>query len=598
MIASLGIYTGHNSTAALVIDGSVVAAASEERFTGTKNFMGYPREAIAYCLGTANIQMPAVSLVAIPHLIGSPKLQDGATQAHQISRHLSALHQMTSGLRNLLGPLQYRSTALRRLSDLMYSGANRTIGRFANVRFRDEVASNLGIPPSRVRAYDHHSSHAGAYFASPFNRERALVMVLDGEGDNFSASVFVADGGRLDVIARSPRRASLGLFYAYVTVFLGMKANEHEYKVMGLAPYAKDEDVERVLARLRGIIYPDPSNPLVFRSRFNTWDTLHFLDDQFRRTRFDHLAGAAQRLVEELVVDWVNEAVARTGIRTVVLAGGVFMNVKVNKLLMESPSIERLWAMPSAGDESSPIGAAYLASRDLGVRDFAPITNVYWGPSFSSSEVENALTQTGAFGRYLVTRHEDINTEVARHLSAGRIVARFRGRMEFGARALGNRSILAHPGNPDVIRVINEQVKNRDFWMPFAPSILDEWVDRYVAGTVKTPSPHMMIGFESTALARIHLRAALHPYDLTMRPQMVSREDAPDYHDLLSKFATLTGTGGILNTSFNIHGKPIVMSPRDALTAFANSGLQALALEDFLVMKAVVSSGTLGVDLS
>jgi carbamoyltransferase len=355
--------------------------------------------------------------------------------------------------------------------------------------------------------------------------------------------------------------------------------------VMGLAPYAKDEDVERVLTKLRGTIYPDPSNPLVFRSRFNTWDTLHFLDDQFRRTRFDHLAGAAQRLVEELVVDWVNEAVARTGIRTVVLAGGVFMNVKVNKLLMESPSIERLWAMPSAGDESSPIGAAYLASRELGVRDFAPISNVYWGPSFSSSDVENALTETGAFGRYAVTRHEDINAEVARLLAAGSIVARFRGRMEFGARALGNRSILAHPGNPDVIRVINEQVKNRDFWMPFAPSILAEWVDRYVAGTVKTPSPHMMVGFESTNLARTHLRAALHPYDLTMRPQMVTRRDAPDYHDLLTKFASLAGTGGVLNTSFNIHGKPIVMSPRDALAAFAHCGLQVMALEDYLVTK-------------
>ena len=364
-----------------------------------------------------------------------------------------------------------------------------------------------------------------------------------------------------------------------------MRHNEHEYKVMGLAPYAKDEDVERVLARLRGIIYPDPANPLVFRSRFNTWDTLHFLDDQFQRTRFDHLAGAAQRLVEELVVNWVNEAVARTGIRTVVLAGGVFMNVKVNKLLMESPSIDRLWVMPSAGDESSPIGAALLASHGLGVRDFAPITNVYWGPEYSSSEVEKALSETGAPDRYAVTRHADINAEVARFLASGGIVARFRGRMEFGARALGNRSILAHPGNPDVIRIINEQVKNRDFWMPFAPSILTEWVERYVAGCVKTPSPHMMVGFESTPLARTHLRAALHPYDLTMRPQMVTQQDAPDYHDLLTKFSSMSGLGGVLNTSFNIHGKPIVMSPRDALTAFADSGLQALALEDFVVMK-------------
>ena len=259
---------------------------------------------------------------------------------------------------------------------------------------------------------------------------------------------------------------------------------------MGLARYAKDEDVERALARLRGFFYPDPSNPLVFRSRFNTRDTLHSLDNQLRRTQFDHLAGAAQRLVEQLVVEWVNEVVARTSIRTVVRADVVFMNEKVNRLLEQCPSIERLSAMPSAGDESSRIGAAFLASQELGERNFASITNVYWGPSSTSSEVENALKETSAFRRYVVTRHDDIHSEVSRLLSAGGIVARFRGRMEFGACALGNRSILARPSNCHVIHIINEQMKTRDFWMPFAPPILGEWVDRFLAGTVKTPSPH------------------------------------------------------------------------------------------------------------
>ena len=585
LTTTLGIHAGHNATAALISNGSIIAVASEERFTGVKNFTGYPHEAISYCLSTADIRSSNVDIVAIPHRSGSPGIVDSSIFTRQSSRYLSALQYLTGRFRKVVGPLQYRSATFRHLSDLLYTGAVFSFGHLANADYRTAVARNLGISPSRVRSYDHHLAHAGSYFASPFNGEKAIIMVLDAEGDNHSSSVFVADKGRLEVIARSPRRASIGCFYGFVTIFLGMKGREHEYKVMGLAPYAKDEDVERVLARLRGIIYLDTANPLVFRSRFNTWDTLHFLDDQFRRTRFDHLAGAAQRLVEELTVAWVNEAVARTGVRTVVLAGGVFMNVKVNKLLMESQAIERLWVMPGASDESSAIGAAYLASHDLGARKFPPITNVYWGPKFSSHNVEKTLAETGAFDSYSVTRFEDINAEVARLLAAGSIVARFRGRMEFGARALGNRSILAHPGNPDVIRVINEQVKNRDFWMPFAPSILNEWVHRYVAGAVKTPSPHMMVGFESTPLARMHLRAALHPYDFTMRPQMVTREDSPDYHDLLTKFASLTGTGGVLNTSFNIHGKPIVMSPRDAMSAFAASGLEALAIEDFLVVK-------------
>ena len=584
---TLGLYVGHNATATIMVDGSVVAAASEERFTGIKNFAGYPREAISYCLKAANIEAPDIARVAIPHIIASPKLLGAKAGTAQSSDQLSILNDSFGLFRDFLGPYQYRSHILRTVSDLFYSWTANTFGVHVNNKLKNEIALSIGVPRSKIYSYDHHISHAAAYFASPFNQERTLVMVLDGEGDNYSATVLIADSGDLKIIARSPRRSSIGLFYACVTQFLGMKSKEHEYKVMGLAPYAKDEDVEHILSKLRGIIFPDPSNPLIFRSRFNTWDTLHFLDDQFRRTRFDHLAGAAQRLVEELVVNWVNAAISMTGIRTVVLTGGVFMNVKVNKLIMESSSVERLWVMPSAADESSPVGAAYFASQQLGIRDFPPVRNVYWGPEFSQVQIEKALTRTNAFDRYTVTLHDDINAEVARLLSEGRVVARFRGRMEFGARALGNRSILAHPGNPDVIRVINEQVKNRDFWMPFAPSILTEWVNRYVAGIVKTPSPHMMVGFESTSLARTHLRAALHPYDLTMRPQMVTHEDAPDLHDLLTKFAALTNIGGVLNTSFNIHGKPIVMSPYDAITAFANSGLEIMAIENFLVVKSV-----------
>lgn len=586
----LGIYLGHNATAALVRDGTVVAAASEERFNGRKNYVGYPCDAITFSLRHAGIESQDLDQVVLPGLTGSPGRQDQTDSRPRLTSRLSQLHRVSWEARVALGSITYRFAPARMASDVAYTAMSRTVARYASRMIRNDIADRLCIPPQRVTARDHHLSHAAAYYASPFGTEQALVMVLDGEGDDCSATVYVANDGKLRQVARTARSASIGIFYASITIFLGMKQNEHEYKVMGLAPYAKDEDVERVLARLRGIIHPDPTNPLVFRSRFNTYDTLLFLDHHFRRTRFDHLAGAAQRLVEELVVAWVNAAVARTGIRTVVLAGGVFMNVKVNKLLMESPEIERLWVMPSASDESSPIGAAYLASRDLGVRDFPPITDVYWGPAYSSADAERALGEAGASGSYAVTRHEDVNAEVARLLSTGAIVARFRGRMEFGARALGNRSILAHPGNPDVIRVINEQVKNRDFWMPFAPSILSEWTGRYVAGPVKTPSPHMMVGFDSTPLARTHLRAALHPYDLTMRPQMVTRTDAPDYHDLLAKFAAITGTGGVLNTSFNIHGKPIVMSPRDALAAFAESGLRFLAIEDFLVIKTTENS--------
>ena len=266
----LGVYAGHNASAALVIDGSVVAAASEERFNGHKNFIGYPREAIAYCLNISKIHISNLDIVSIPFLTGSPLKQDASDFSSSLFSTIANIHKLQFALRQRISYVTYSSKFFRHASDYLYSIAWMSAGRYAGSSFRQEVARNLGISPSRVKSYDHHLSHAASYFSSPFNHERALVLILDGEGDNCCATVYTAVGLDLKQIARSPRGTSIGQFFAAITIFLGMRHNELEYKVMGLAPYAKDEDVERVLAKMRGIIYPDPANPLIFRSRFNT----------------------------------------------------------------------------------------------------------------------------------------------------------------------------------------------------------------------------------------------------------------------------------------------------------------------------------------
>ena len=261
------------------------------------------------------------------------------------------------------------------------------------------------------------------------------------------------------------------------------------------------------------------------------------------------------------------------------------MNVKANQRIMELPEVDDVFIFPSCGDESNAIGCAYLKYAEGKLRkgkeiDLSPLEDLYFGPEFTDTEIERVL---GRYS-YCYRKYSNIEQAVAELLAAGQIVARFKGRMEFGARALGNRSILANPSYPQVIRIINEMVKNRDFWMPFAPSILDTRAKDYVKYNKSIHAPYMMIAVDSID-ERNEIIAASHPYDHTIRPQIVYEKWNPDYYHLIKSFEGLTGIGAVLNTSFNLHGYPIVCSPEDALEVFRNSGLNYMALGNFLVEK-------------
>jgi carbamoyltransferase len=578
----LGIYTGHNATVALVRDGRVEACVSEERFTGVKNQTGYPAQSLAYLQGLGFSPDSAASAnLGFERL--APQVAVGESSGLAGLGAATLLYK-AYGLGQHAGQ---RVPAIRSLTDAAYRFYYRAFASGHAQREAQRLALRLGLDPQLMHRREHHLCHAyAAYYGSPYSGEDATVLTLDGEGDTLCATVQVVRQGRWQRLSASPSSASIGLLYMWVTVLLGMKANEHEYKVMGLAAYAKRQYIVKLLERIKGLVGFE-ADGLTWRSGFDLHSALGWLKRELEGERFDVIAGAFQQLLEERLAEWVTSAVRATGVPTVVCGGGVFMNVKANLRVAQLDAVERLFIFPSCGDDSVAIGAAYAGYLASGpAAPIEPIGPIYWGPSFSNDQVEAHLRSSGAFDRYRVSWPADIEDSVAELLAQKQVVARLRGRMEFGARALGNRSILAHPGDPDTVRVINEQMKNRDFWMPFAGTVLEERSGDYLVNPKGLFSPYMMQGFETQPRAAQEIRAAIHPYDFSMRPQILREGMNPSYHRLLKRFEARTGLGALLNTSFNLHGYPVVLGPAEALHAFENSGLRWLAMEDFLIEKA------------
>ncbi|HEV3416307.1 MAG TPA: carbamoyltransferase C-terminal domain-containing protein, partial [Pirellulales bacterium] len=312
-----------------------------------------------------------------------------------------------------------------------------------------------------------------------------------------------------------------------------------------------------------------------------TNDLAENLFHDLKGKRFDYICAGLQRFTEDMLCTWAANAVRATGVHRVLAAGGVFMNVKANKRIGELPEVESFEAFPSCSDETLSIGAYYLeAAQRFGGDGPPPLDHFYLGDDVDETDTAEAVKNAG----YFYQRPADMATAVATILAHGQPVARCAGPMEFGARALGNRSILADPRNQDVVRVINQMVKKRDFWMPFAPMIMEERQDEYLQNPKRLPSPYMMMTFDTKENFR-EMIAAVHNADLTCRAQTLKRAQNPQMHAILEAFARKTGRGVILNTSFNLHGYPIVRTAGDALHVFRNSGLEHLQVGQYLVSK-------------
>jgi carbamoyltransferase len=573
----LAIHDGHTATAALIRDGKVLACISEERLNRVKEWGGIPRLAIGETLRVAGVQPGEVDSVVIPSLINPITTMEAGRRS---------LPRRAFGQASRLAP----KGALR--SDRWVRPAVGVLRRFRHTGEIRKALDEAGIK-AELRFCEHHLAHAAtAYYPKWFRKRRALVITADGSGDAVSASINVGDGFEIERLLNISNYNSIGELYSRVTEFLGMKPLSHEYKVMGLAPYSKEEHIKRAYNEFRKMVRISPRNPLLFENVSGVWkwQYLDRLRRVFERERFDNIAGGLQKFFEEIMTTWVGNIMERYGINDICLAGGLFMNVKANQRVLEMPGVENLFVMPSCGDESLAIGAGlwqYVQMcRQDGVKPrIGPLGPLYMGPGYPDEEIGDAIKRADLKRRFSVERVGDIDGYVGERVAGGDVVARFSGRCEWGARALGNRSILADARNRDIVMKINEAVKNRDFWMPFAPSIMKERAEDYIENPKSFPAPYMIISFNTTGKGRESLKAAIHQYDFTARPQVVERSWNPGYHRVLKSFEAETGEGGFLNTSFNLHGYPIVCSPQDAIRTLEVTGLENLALGDWFISK-------------
>jgi carbamoyltransferase len=409
-----------------------------------------------------------------------------------------------------------------------------------------------------------------------------VCFSLDGAGDGASAKVGIYKDGKFNIISTTHHDASVGHLYYCVTGFLGMKGLEHEFKVMGMAPYAKIEQVLKVKKIFDKLIYIDEKGE--FKSPIRSTDYFNYVVDNLSFERFDNISGAIQLFTEEIMIKWIKFWIEKTGISDITVGGGVMMNVKAVKRVYEMPEVKSLFVTPSSGDESMVIGGLFHGNQILN-QPIEKITDLYLGSSNDETETENYLKTVSDRYSYQKLSDEDMAKTVAKLLADNFVVARCCGREEWGARALGNRSILCNAAHFENIDILNQYIKDRDFWMPFTPSILKEDIDKYIINPRKMEVPYMCITFDSTELAKKHIPAALHPFDKTVRPQAVDKEWNPKYWTLLNEFKKLTGISGVLNTSFNLHGEPNVSDYKDVIHTMDNSKLKYAVIDSFLITK-------------
>ncbi len=591
----------HDSAAALIVDNQIVAAAQEERFTRDKHTPDFPVNAIKYCLEEAGLQIDELDAVVF---YDKPLLK--------FERLLQTYYAFAPrGLFSFIKAIPVWLNEKMFLKKLIYDGLK-------SISDYDKNKLKLLFP-------EHHLSHAAsAFYPSPYND--AAILTIDGVGEWCTASIAKGTDNKITILKEMKFPHSVGLLYSAFTYYLGFTVNSGEYKLMGLAPYGnpEDEETEKFIKLIKNNIVDIKQDGSVWLNQnyFNYATGLRMVDEKRwkdlfgfgRRASEDelvqkhcNLALAIQKITEEIVIKMAREAKRLTKSEYLCLAGGVALNCVANGKLLEEKIFKHIYIQPAAGDAGGALGAALAANyiyfdqirKVNGVDD--SMNGSYLGPEYHENEIIATNKKVKAISKKY-TDFEQLATVVAENISNGAVVGWFQGRMEFGPRALGNRSILGDPRNPDMQKKLNLKIKYREGFRPFAPSVLADDVNDYF--NLDEPSPYMLIvspvqktrrselpdNFHSLPLwdklyfKRSDIQAITH-LDYSARIQTVHKNSNQKYWTLIDKFKKITGYGLLVNTSFNVRGEPIVCTPYDAYRCFMSTEMDYLVIENYLYCK-------------
>ena len=577
----LSMQLGHNATIALFKDDDFLEVVSQEKFDNIKNSAKFPKQAIEYILNKYNLKPNDIDyIVNASKYVFPNQMYDYLTDGDSIKENL-----VKSLIKKTYRFLEYKTNLplFKKINDARMVA----LGEAGYKEFVFKL-KQMGFEADNIYMIEHHECHTYAPLALMGDSDKKwLIFTMDGSGDGLSSTVNIYDNGKVQRIASTCQEYSLGGVYSNITNFLGMKALEHEYKVMGLAAYSKQEYYKKTYEKIFKDLVWLNDDGLTFGAKFSINNLMLYMKDMGFGERFDNIAGALQYFTENLVIQWIKNAIKQTGISNIMTSGGVFMNVKMNQRILELPEVSKVFFMPSCGDESNVFGAAASFVKNHLDKSLKQNLSIYLGMEYTKDDIKDFIDKNELSKKYKIEFYDDIEKKIAELLSEFNTVARFCGRTEFGARSLGNRALLANPSDMKSFYMVNDQIKVRDFWMPFAPSILDTDIAKYIKGYDSNKyEPHYMIAtYDSTLKFQQECRAAMHQGDKTARPQMVTKQMNERYYNLISEFKKLTGIGAILNTSLNLHGYPLVGTPDQAVFTLENSDLQYLAIENWLISK-------------
>ena len=565
MSAVLGISAYyHDSAAALVVDGEIVAAMQEERFSRRKNDAGLPRQAALACLAQAGLKPQDLDRVVF--------YEDPFARLERVI--LESLRTFPRSWKQFPGAIRAQLSS--------------------KIWVLDTIAATLGVPRSKVVTASHHRSHAAsAFFASPY--ETAAILTIDGVGEDVSTAIWKGDGTAIACLGAIEYPHSIGLLYAALTAFLGFEVNEGEYKVMGLAafgePRFKDEFTKLLHLRADGgfelglpyfafhtdtdIAFSAKMEQLLGprRAHAKAWDLEGSAEDR----RYADIAASLQWATEEAIVALAKEARRQTGSDDLCLAGGVALNCVANARVLRESGFKRIFVQPAAGDAGGALGAAMLGSVELDGRRPRPMTTAALGLPLSNDAVLALADQLGLAH----TRPSDVLGSAAELIAQGKVVAMARGRFEWGPRALGQRSILAAPQDAQMRDRLNRMIKKREPFRPFAPAVLKDRASEWFSESDNDMTPFMTTTSKVTPRRASELGAVTH-VDGTARVQTVAAAASPDFHRLLEDLGASAGAPIALNTSLNGAGEPIVASEADALGFFMSHSIDAMVVQDVL----------------